>query len=72
MQPTLAILERQRDLTTIARIATGDVNEAGLAVHQVMSRAFVKYRSAKTDLSEALERDLRAVLRRSVSVEGRL
>jgi hypothetical protein len=72
MQPTLAILERQRDLTTIARLATGDVNEAGLAVHQVMSRAFVKYRSGKTDLSEALERDLRAVLRRSVTAEARL
>lgn len=70
--PTLEILARQRDLTTIARQVTGDVNEAGLMVHEVMSRAFVKYRTAKTDLSAALERDLRAVLRRSVDAEMRI
>lgn len=70
--PTLEILARQRDLTTIAREMTGDVNEAGLVVHEVMSRAFVKYREDKSDLSEALVQDLRAVLRRSVASEARI
>jgi len=70
--PTLEILARQRDLTTIARQVTGDVNEAGLVVHEVMSRAFLKYRDDKSDLSEALVRDLRAVLRRSEATEVRI
>jgi hypothetical protein len=70
--PTLQILASQRDLTTLAREVTGDVNEAGMAVHEVMSRAFLKYRSSKTDLSDALVRDLRAVLRRSVELEARI
>ena len=60
----LAILARQADLVSLARQSTDDVNEAALIVHQVMSRAFQKYRSSSSDLSEALRRDMRAAIER--------
>jgi hypothetical protein len=63
-QPALKILARQRELVQIAREATDDVNEAGLLVHHVIARAFVKYRAENSDLTEALRRDLRAALGR--------
>jgi hypothetical protein len=61
-QPALAILARQGDLVRIARQSTGDVNEAALMVHRVMSRAFQKYRAERADLPEVLRRDMQAAL----------
>jgi hypothetical protein len=65
MQPTvMAILQRQNDLTEIAGEATDDVIEARLLVHTVMSRAFNKYQYPSADLvlSDALRRDMRALV----------
>lgn len=65
MQPTvMAILARQSDLTALAGECTEDAVEARYLVHQVLSRAFQKYRSPSADLvlSDALRRDMRALV----------
>ena len=65
MQPTvMQILARQGDLAELAGQWTDDVIEARYLVHRVLSRAFQKYQSPSADLvlSDALRRDLRALL----------
>ncbi|MEZ6022010.1 MAG: hypothetical protein R3C16_00995 [Hyphomonadaceae bacterium] len=68
-QPVTAILSRQSELAARARKFTGDTNEAGLLVHQVVLRAFNKYRDqdaldGESDLSRALGKDLDALIER--------
>jgi hypothetical protein len=58
-QSAVAILARQGELVLLARQVTGDVNEAGLIVHRVMSRAF---RGVDGDIAESLRRDLKSAL----------
>jgi len=65
MQPTvMAILARQSDLAEIAGQWTDDVIEARFLVHTVLSRAFQKYQFPSADLvlSDALRRDMRALV----------
>ena len=65
MQPTvMAILARQSDLAEIAGQSTDDVIEARYLVHKVLSRAFQKYAFPSADLvlSDALRRDMRALV----------
>ncbi|MEJ0060962.1 MAG: hypothetical protein WDM79_15890 [Terricaulis sp.] len=59
-QPVMAILSHQDELSARARRHTGDVNEAGLLVGKVISRAFTKLdaqASAET-ISASMWRDL--------------
>lgn len=59
-QVVTAILSHQVDLAAKARLHTGDMNEAGLLVGKVISRAFLKmdeHRSPEA-LSAAMWRDL--------------
>ncbi|MGE3302677.1 MAG: hypothetical protein AB7M12_06135 [Hyphomonadaceae bacterium] len=62
----LEILARQEDLREAAVRYVGDVNEARMLVHTVMSRAFEKYRSAAAggvpgDLGERMRREIKAL-----------
>ncbi|MES1201697.1 MAG: hypothetical protein ABUS57_09655 [Pseudomonadota bacterium] len=59
-QPVLAILAQQDQLAAKARRSTGDVNEAGLLVGRVITRAFLKFEldHADADIPAAMARDL--------------
>ena len=68
MQPVLAILAQQGALAARALRHTGDVNEAGLLVGAVMSRAFKRYYGAAEegmdDIPAVLGRDLEDLISR--------
>ncbi|HVY85234.1 MAG TPA: hypothetical protein VG943_08875 [Caulobacterales bacterium] len=63
-QPVLAILSQQGELAATARSRVGDVNEAGLLVGRVISRAFLKFELAELedDIPSAMRRDLNLML----------
>jgi hypothetical protein len=62
--PVSAILSQQDELARRARRFTGDVNEAGLIVSKVMSRAFQKFRADASDeaISDTMREDLEAII----------
>jgi hypothetical protein len=59
-QPVRAILSHQDELAAQARRHTGDVNEAGLLVGKVVSRAFLKFDQDEPEdvITAAMRRDL--------------
>lgn len=59
-QPVTAILSRRGELAERARSFTHDVNEAGLLVGKVMSRALATFKDGASDevISHAMQRDL--------------
>ncbi|HWA01507.1 MAG TPA: hypothetical protein VG841_14460 [Caulobacterales bacterium] len=63
-QPVLAILSQQGELAAKARTHIGDVNEAGLLVGRVISRAFLKFELEQSDedIPSAMRRDLDSML----------
>lgn len=64
-QPITAILSHQSALVARARLQTGDLNEAGLLVGAVMSKAFARAKrpaEQDLDLSAAIWRDLDELL----------
>jgi len=63
-QPVTAILSRQGELAEKARRFTGDVNEAGLLVGRVMSKAFEQFeREEREDvISAAMARELEVLI----------
>ena len=66
-QPVLAILSQQDELAAKARSFTGDVNEAGLLVGRVISRAFLKHYSALDEIPAAMRRDLDLMIKERAS-----
>ncbi len=63
-EPVMAILQYQGVLSAKARKSLGDVNEAGVMVSRVISRAFRKFDHVEPDdeLSAFLMRDLEQML----------
>lgn len=63
-QPVTAIISQTEALSAKARLHTGDVNEAGLLVGKVISRALRNYdRDTNVDsIRAALGRDLDALI----------
>ncbi|MES1201916.1 MAG: hypothetical protein ABUS57_10770 [Pseudomonadota bacterium] len=66
-QPVLAILSQQDELAAKARSFTGDVNEAGLLVGRVISRAFLRRYSALDEIPAAMRRDLDLLIQERAS-----
>lgn len=64
-QPVAAILSRQDELSATARQFTGDVNEAGLLVSKVVSRAFSTFPDGGSE--EAVAREMRRDLDRLIN-----
>ena len=64
-----AILSQQGELAARARQCTGDVNEAGLLVGKVVSRAFLTFGEGGSEqaISTAMRRDLEALIKRRQS-----
>lgn len=65
-QPVTTILSHQDELARKALSVTGDMNEAGLLVSKVMSRAFERLEKgiAQDAVSTALRRDLDALIKK--------
>ncbi len=63
-QPLAAILSRQDELAAKARQFTGDVNEAGLLVSKVVSRAFRTFSNGGSE--EAVASEMRRELERLI------
>ena len=63
-QPVTAILSCQNELSAAALLHTGDVNEAGLLVGKVVSRAFRKFDKATPEdaIAAAMTRDLERLI----------
>lgn len=63
-QPVTAIISQTEKLAAMARLHTGDVNEASLLVGKVISRAFRRFDHVEPDavIHDALRRDLDALL----------
>lgn len=68
-QPVMAILSQQDELAAKARKHTGDVNEAGLLVGKVISRAFRKFEDGESTevISAVMRRDLDMLIRQQAS-----
>jgi hypothetical protein len=64
--PVSAILSHQDELARRARRFTGDVNEAGLIVGKVMSRAFKKFRQEASEdaIADQMKRDLDEIIQK--------
>lgn len=63
-EPVMAILQHQGALSARARKSLGDVNEAGVVVSRVISRAFRHFDHAEPDaeLSAYMMRDLEQMI----------
>jgi riboflavin biosynthesis pyrimidine reductase len=63
-QPVIAILSHQHELAARARQFTGDINEAGLLVGQVVSHALSKFDESAAE--EVISRSMRGDLDRLI------